>query len=353
MFDFSPLYRSVNFKEALRGLKAQDKLRKAALAVGILLALVPIIIAIPVTITGNMQLGGGGVLLFLFVTGLYVLFDIWRQSVDRVRVIRFATQNRLELVKDDIGRTYPGSFFSHGQVAIINALRTPRKPFFEFGNFRLLVIQGQPHYGYVRIKLPRRLPHMLLKSMRNPMPLPADLVKAQYLSLEGDFYKHFRLYVPRQYERDALYVFTPDIMALFIDTVGEFTCEIVDDELYLYAGRKIKMTDQGQIEAIVQTVAGLMGKFDRQIDYYADERVGDRAANVIAKPGQRLREKSIIPGIILSIIGVTGLIWLAVYLLQNWQGNNGLNRTFATIIIAILVGGVATVIGVILPKFKK
>ena len=38
--------------------------------------------------------------------------------------------------------------------------------------------------------------------------------RTQVLSLEGDFDRYFTLYCPKEYERDALYVFTPDLMAL-------------------------------------------------------------------------------------------------------------------------------------------
>lgn len=42
------------------------------------------------------------------------------------------------------------------------------------------------------------------------------------LSLEGDFDRYFTLYCPGDYERDALYVFTPDLLALLIDESRHF-----------------------------------------------------------------------------------------------------------------------------------
>lgn len=48
----------------------------------------------------------------------------------------------------------------------------------------------------------------------------------QVLSLEGDFDRYFTPYCPKQYERDALSVFTPDLMALCIDEAAPFDIEI-------------------------------------------------------------------------------------------------------------------------------
>ncbi len=49
------------------------------------------------------------------------------------------------------------------------------------------------------------------------------------LELEGDFGKHFELHVPAGYERDALYVLTPDVMQVLIDEAADRRVEIVDD----------------------------------------------------------------------------------------------------------------------------
>ena len=52
--------------------------------------------------------------------------------------------------------------------------------------------------------------------------LPATFRRDQVLSLEGDFNRYFTLYCPRQYERDALYVFTSDLISLLNDEADPF-----------------------------------------------------------------------------------------------------------------------------------
>jgi hypothetical protein len=98
------------------------------------------------------------------------------------------------------------------------------------------------------IQLDRALPHMVLDAVQNDRKilgqrvsnLPARFDLAQRLSREGDFDRYFTLYAPADYERDALYVFTPDLMALLIDEAGSgeggsMDVEIIDDRMYVYA----------------------------------------------------------------------------------------------------------------------
>ena len=86
-------------------------------------------------------------------------------------------------------------------------------------------------WGYLALQLERRLPNMVLDAKANNSlfgsDLPISFARDQKLSLEGDFDRYFTLYCPKEYERDALYVFTPDLMALLIDNTAQFDVEIV------------------------------------------------------------------------------------------------------------------------------
>jgi hypothetical protein len=94
-------------------------------------------------------------------------------------------------------------------------------------------------FGYLAVKLERKLPQFVLDSSKNDdgrySNLPMPIAAGQQLSLEGDFDQHFVLHSPRGYERDALYIFTPDLMALLIDETGDFDVEIVDEWFFVYA----------------------------------------------------------------------------------------------------------------------
>lgn len=54
------------------------------------------------------------------------------------------------------------------------------------------------------------------------------------IKLEGDFHKYFKLYVPEDYEIEVFQIFTPDIMATFIDNARDFTFEFVDNKMLIY-----------------------------------------------------------------------------------------------------------------------
>ncbi len=71
----------------------------------------------------------------------------------------------------------------------------------------------------------------------------ANSARSQQFALEGDFGKHFRLYAPGGDERDALYIFTPDPMAVLIDHAATYDFEFVDTFIYFSSPRKFPMRD--------------------------------------------------------------------------------------------------------------
>jgi hypothetical protein len=183
-------------------------------------------------------------------------------------------------------------------------------------------------WNYLVIQLDRALPHMVLDAVQNDRKilgqrvsnLPARFDLAQRLSLEGDFDRYFTLYAPADYERDALYVFTPDLMALLIDEAGSgeggsMDVEIIDDRMYVYApGLRdfLQPFVWQRFAAIVQTVGA---KTLRQTTNHADERVGDRTVNVVAEPGRRLKRRFPLVAAI-----VVGLLFLYVVVSEAWPG---------------------------------
>lgn len=164
-------------------------------------------------------------------------------------------------------------------------------------------------WGYASVQLGTHLPHIVLDARGNNSligrtNLPRDLDPRQRLSLEGDFDRHFTLYCPREYERDALYLFTPDIMARFIDHAAEFDVEIIDDRLFLYAQRPLATLDPETWEWLRLTLAVLTEKVE-QWRRWRDDRLGstrvDRRGAVptvtrppkgVARQGRRLTERT-------------------------------------------------------------
>lgn len=152
-------------------------------------------------------------------------------------------------------------------------------------------------WGYMMLELPRRLPHMVLDAKKNNIfgsrwsNLPDYFDKEQVLKLEGNFNNSYTLFAPQQYERDALTVFTPDVMAALIDANAEYDVELVDDKLILYSSKRFNLKDSANWQKLL-TIADVIGQeVSHQSKTYADERVGSRQANIISEPGRRLQKK--------------------------------------------------------------
>lgn len=156
--------------------------------------------------------------------------------------------------------------------------------------------------GYLAIRLPRRMPHMILDALRNDRGPFSSLQHrpqdSQRMSLEGDFDSHFRLYVPEGYGPDALYVFTPDLMALLIDETGDLDVEIRDDRLIVYRPGGFDLLDERTWLRFAAIRAALGGKsWDRTVRYLDDR---SPAPALVFESGRRLKRR------------VPWFVWLAV-----------------------------------------
>ena len=143
--------------------------------------------------------------------------------------------------------------------------------------------------GYLAIELNRSLPNIFLKSRTIPTfsGVPRDFDDEQVLSLEGDFDRYFTLYCPAGYERDALYIFTPDVMALLIDHAAGLDVEIVDNWLFVYSNLPIVRIDPAWMSRLFRIIALIGAKALRSSNNYRDERAVGLPDGSIAS-GRRL-----------------------------------------------------------------
>jgi hypothetical protein len=184
---------------------------------------------------------------------------------------------------------------------------------------------------------------MLLDSRANDgltSSLPASVARRQTLSLEGDFDRHFHLYCPLGYERDALYLFTPDLMAVLIDHAGDFDVEVVDQRAYFFTNRTLDLTSAEVWAALDAILSSVTPKIKRVATRYADARSDGGAdvatqvrgtgqvasqpasqfASQVARPGRRRATRRRMP---LRAYAVGGPILVAALLV----GANALGET--------------------------
>jgi len=215
-----------------------------------------------------------------------------------MRLSRFASANGLQFRTHSPNPGYAGMIFHLGDTRFAsNHLNSTTGRFFDLGTFQYSTGSGKSrsthHWGFLALQLDRRLPNMVLDSKENNTlfgsDLPITFRRDQILSLEGDFDKHFTLYCPKEYEQDALYVFTPDLMALLIDDAGSYDVEIVDDWMFIYSPQPFPPLDARNYARLFNIVHTVGAKTISQTANYHDDRVGSATANIVAPAGQRLR----------------------------------------------------------------
>lgn len=256
-----------------------------------LFTIVPVVIAVVFLVVAGLAIWG-------FVTG-----RVGSGGARAYRLDRFAQANGMTWYPEAKNPALPGLIFGlgHGRVAR-DIVRGDRPRLVEFANYRYKTGSGKNEtthtWGYVAVRLTSPLPNIVLDATGNNSflgsNLPRSFDRGQRLSLEGDFDRYFALYCPEGYERDALYLFTPDIMARFVDHAAELDVEIVDDWLFLYGRREIVTLDAATWAWLFATVRALTDKFaqwerwrdDRLAEAPPQPRYGSSAADfAAAQPG--------------------------------------------------------------------
>lgn len=230
---------------------------------------VPVLIAVPV----------------LAVLGVVavVLARRRRAIVEEWRLDAFARANGLGFDAACETPARPGLIFGiGGSRTIVRGIRDESARFTEIANYRYTTGTGKERtvhrWGYAAVRMDVPLPHIVLDAVGNnglfgSSNLPASFDRSQRLSLEGDFDQHFALYCPAGYERDALYLFTPDIMASFIDQAARFDVEIVDDWLFLYArNRDLVTVDPAALAAVFAVIDAVTARLE-QWERWRDDRL--------------------------------------------------------------------------------
>lgn len=223
----------------------------------------------------------------LIFFGVFAAFGVllWRgfrgRGIRGYRLDRFARANGMTYLPGFSAPQLPGMIFGLGSSRQSSDLVRGTVPrFVEFGNHRYTTGSGKNstthRWGYVAVRLDAPLPHIVLDAVGNNAlfgsNLPASFDADQRLSLEGDFDRHFALYCPAGYEQDALYLFTPDIMARFIDNAAALDVEIVDDWLFLYGRRDFSTLDPAMWAWLFSVVAALLDKL-AQWGRWRDDRL--------------------------------------------------------------------------------
>lgn len=231
----------------------------------------------------------------------------------RVKIAAFAWQNGWAYA-DALERTRrPGAAFArvaHGRERAVVACDDERMPF-ELG-LHHSVSRGQQRatiqrpFAFVELPLPSSVPHIVLANRtRSIIPTLGLGRGAARLDLEGDFAKTFRLIVPDGYQQDALYIFTPDLMARVLDLGSGAEIELVSDRLYVYLPAKTRFDRAETMAATVVLAEEFHRRFAARTELYRDDAAGAiaaRAGVAVGLRGQRLGGRGI------SLLAVAGTV---------------------------------------------
>jgi hypothetical protein len=117
------------------------------------------------------------------------------------------------------------------------------------------------------------------------------LRKKQRYQLNSEFHDSFDLYIPAEYERDALYFITPDVMAAMIDYGKDFDFELVDDYLYIFRPMHTELVSEPNIKLLIETGRYFDSIFNKCTLRYRDGRASTKGD--IYDDGKRLEQTSI------------------------------------------------------------
>jgi len=230
-----------------------DTVVRGALAAALL---VPIVVVAGWVLSGpSIELGRAVVLLAIVaaIAGFAIWFVLrplrrrWREAQPWRRWYRlsgFADDNGLAYAPY-LERGPAGLMFQQGKHRRIVDMLATRDSSFAIGTFQFVVddvrtLDRDPAYSFLRLKLPRPVPHLVLVSMarrglRGYSSVGLSFAESQRVRLEGDFDRSFAVYAPDGYGVDARYLLTPDFMARLVDNASAYDLEFVDDTLYVYS----------------------------------------------------------------------------------------------------------------------
>jgi hypothetical protein len=263
---------------------------------------------------------------FAFLT-LASSVQVYKEFADkhwarRAQLPQFARDNGLEFRTISSGPGYPGVIFRQGDSrTITDRLTSKTGRYFDLGNYEYW-LRGQRsripvRWGYLALRLDRNLPNMVLIAKENQglggSDLPGTFHPGQALSLEGDFDKYFTLYCPKEYETDALYVFTPDLMALLIDNVQSFDVEIVDDWMFVVVRKPFPPGSVATLQRLFTIVRLVGAKMVSQTKNYHDDQAD--GANVVAPRGRRLRTNLSVVRVLITAVVLVVLLAIPIVVL--------------------------------------
>ncbi|RFA07510.1 hypothetical protein B7R21_15075 [Subtercola boreus] len=227
------------------------------------------------------------------LTGLFLLRRFARANRMRVKLEWEASVASVRAAGTSVPG-FPGTMFAPpgGRAVVVAPLLVSDSPRVRVGHVQYFLFSERARtqdWVFAEIPLPRSMPNIWLHSQRSGAAMPFSVAGGERVRLEGDFDRHFDTYAREGAQQEALYVLTPDVMALLIDNASRFDVEIVDDRLYLYT--------RGYFDVLIdpswwQAVADVMNTVGRKVTRSASRYGGPRGTSGAGEQVQRIQTRA-------------------------------------------------------------
>lgn len=125
------------------------------------------------------------------------------------------------------------------------------------------------YYAVFAFKFNGSFPHIYLNNKYNSYGLSVG----EKIPLSSEFEKRFTLFAPKEYEIEALEIFTPDILANLLDNGFPHDVEFINQEVLIFTNGQIN--DFNQLEKEFKRALGIEDLLDEKLDKFKFEKIGD------------------------------------------------------------------------------
>lgn len=125
------------------------------------------------------------------------------------------------------------------------------------------------YYTVFAFKFNGSFPHVYLNNRYNSYSISVG----EKIPLSGEFEKKFSLSAPKEYEIEALEIFTPDVLTRLLDGGFTYDVELVDREVLVFTDGRIY--DFEKLEKEFKRALELENLFDEKLDKFKFQPIGD------------------------------------------------------------------------------
>lgn len=181
---------------------------------------------------------------------------------------------------------------------------------FQFLHYTYTVGHGKHSSTYHRsimlMEFKSNLPHVVVDS-KQFTSISFPYAGKQLLELESEeFRQYFRLYVPREYEVEAMSILTPDVMAQLIDKSKYYDVEFINNRLYIYSSGLVD--NRAKLQALFELAGTIVDELAGKLDRFKITTVAEAVPPTLksALGGQLGQNWIVIAMIIVVILAIAG-----------------------------------------------